>query len=181
TPGTGLDHLERADPQRHQVGADRARGGELVADPSVGLRPLGAGQGVGEGAVAGRRDDGELPRGPEGGLVERREGAPRVGRRELAEDVPPVVDLLSEQPFGLQWIEAAAIVDLEAGGAWRQRTSGVESDELVATRHDRRGKRLAPGAEAGALDLELLRVEPDPTGGGGELQVEGHPAAEGLL
>jgi hypothetical protein len=181
SPGAGVDHRERADAERDEVGGDRLRRRELDRLHSVRFLPLGDRGGVRDRDVALLDVQGDLPGGAIGRFVEAGEGAARESRFELAEGVPVFAVLLAEEALGLDRVELAAIANREVDLAGRELAAEVEAGEVFAAGDDANRALFAARPEGGRLDLEVARVQPEK--GGGLMQFELDPdfAGERLL
>jgi len=178
--GPPVDDVERADGERHEVGRQWRRRGERDG-LLVAVDRLRHGRSVGHRHEVFRNRQGELPGHLERRLVERRKCTPRIGRLELAEDVPVVAFLLTEQTVRVGVVDDSLVGELERAGAGRDRFLGAQADELVTTGDHLEVDRAVAEARPRRPDLEPLRVQPDQSGRRLYRDVDRDVAGEGLI
>ncbi len=151
-----VEHVERAGREREQVGGERRRGRELDPATAVPGRLRAHLRRVGERAHAVGHAHRHLPRDLEARVVEAGDREARVGRLEVAERVPDVVDLLAEQ--AVSRAEAAGVLDVDARRPGADLLVEREADKAAAAGGLRSAQATRrPGTRSGAAAARACR------------------------
>ena len=103
----------------------------------------------------------QLPRGLVRRLIETGERRPRVCRLKLRIEVPVAAFLLAENAAAVLLLHLAGVPDGHDSAALRHHGLEAEPDEIVSSGHNLRLEIHAAGFQDGALNLQLLLVEPE--------------------
>ena len=162
---SAIDDVERADRERDQIGRQRLGGLENRVGHAVRRRRGGDDRRVADDLLSSRRDHRDIERRLESRLVERREGAARIGLLELGEGirVAAVDDLVQALERG---IERCVVVEDQ------RRLAGRHFVDKNQTRHAgrvdlvvMRGKALARfqlDRDAGDREVEAMQEQRTP-------------------